>query len=192
MRRRGISVISRYGLRKSESSFLKKWEGHPCEDPIPCGSGHRPASRSMWWGYGKHVSLSSGGFGLYPSWTRWACVSEPPTRWKPDRSLSPADIWTALIARVVFRPHCVRAKALLATQHREAITVLPNFSDLGLSAYLGAVTAEGYGAHADCRRDARCPRRRRGALPLRTSIIGSASEDAIRFRDADRAAPSKR
>jgi hypothetical protein len=71
-------------------------------------------------------------------------VSEPPTRWKPDRSLSPADIWTALIARVVFRPHCVRAKALLATQHREAITILPNFSDLGLSAYLGAVTAEGY------------------------------------------------
>jgi hypothetical protein len=33
---------------------------------------------------------------------------------------------------------------LSATQHREAITDLPNFSDLGLSAYLGAVTAEGY------------------------------------------------
>jgi hypothetical protein len=33
--------------------------------------------------------------------------------------------------------HCVRANALSATQHREAITVLPNFSDLGLSAYPG-------------------------------------------------------
>ena len=31
--------------------------------------------------------------------------------------------------------HCVRAKALSATQHREAITVLPNFFDLGLSTY---------------------------------------------------------
>jgi hypothetical protein len=27
------------------------------------------------WGYGKHVSLSSGGFGLYASWTRWACAN---------------------------------------------------------------------------------------------------------------------
>src|SRR5216683_5352651 len=33
-----------------------------------------------------------------------ACVSEPPTRWKPDRSLSPADIWTALVTRVVSDP----------------------------------------------------------------------------------------
>ena len=98
-----------------------------------------------------------------------------------DRSLSPADIWTALIARVVFRPHCVRAKALLATQHREAITVLPNFSDLGLSTYPWRRHRRRLrGAHADCRRDARCPRRRGGALPLRTSIIGSASE--VRFR----------
>src|SRR5262249_41856726 len=39
-----------------------------------------------------------------------ACVSEPRTRWEADRSLSPADIWTALIARVVSRPaHCVHA-----------------------------------------------------------------------------------
>jgi hypothetical protein len=56
-----------------------------------------------------------------------------------DRSLSPADIWTALIARVVFRPHCVRAKALSATQHREAITGLPNFSDF--PPILGALAA---------------------------------------------------
>ena len=31
-----------------------------------------------------------------------ACVSNPPIRWKLDRSLSPANIQTALIARVVF------------------------------------------------------------------------------------------
>jgi ATP-dependent RNA helicase RhlE len=69
-------------------------------------------------------------------------------RWKPDRSLSPADIWTALIARVVSRPaHCVHANALSASQHREAVTNLPNFSDLGLSApILDALAAEGYAA----------------------------------------------
>jgi ATP-dependent RNA helicase RhlE len=73
-------------------------------------------------------------------------VSEPPTRWKPDRSLSPADIRTALIARVVSRPtQCVHADALSAFQHQEAITALPDFSDLGLSApILGALAAEGY------------------------------------------------
>src|SRR3984893_11327393 len=77
-----------------------------------------------------------------------ACVSEPPMRWKPDRSLSPADIWTTLIARVVSRPaQCVDANALSASEHREAITALPNFSDLGLSApILGALAAEGYAA----------------------------------------------
>ena len=77
-----------------------------------------------------------------------ACVSEPPTRWKPDRSLSPADIWTTLIARVVSRPaHCVHANALSASQNREAVTALPNFSELGLSApILGALAAEGYAA----------------------------------------------
>jgi ATP-dependent RNA helicase RhlE len=64
-----------------------------------------------------------------------------------DRSLSPADIWTALIARVVSRPaQCVRANALWASQ-TESIITLPNFSDLGLSArILGAVAAEGYTA----------------------------------------------
>src|ERR1700730_7637890 len=77
-----------------------------------------------------------------------ACVSEPPTRWKPDRSLSPADIWTTLISRGVSRPaQCVDANALSASEHREAITALPNFSDLGLSApILGALAAEGYAA----------------------------------------------
>ena len=76
------------------------------------------------------------------------CVSEPPTRWKPDRSLSPADIWTALIARVVSRPaHCVHANAMSASSHRERIATLPSFSDLGLSApILGALAAEGYAA----------------------------------------------
>src|SRR5262249_19850840 len=41
--------------------------------------------------------------------------------------------------------HCVHANALTAYQHREAITALPKFSDLGLSApILGALAAEGY------------------------------------------------
>src|SRR5271163_2360383 len=77
-----------------------------------------------------------------------ACVSEPPRRWKLVRSLSPADIWTALIARVVFRPaHCVHTDALSAFQHQEGMTTLLNFSDLGLFApILGALAAEGYSA----------------------------------------------
>jgi ATP-dependent RNA helicase RhlE len=44
-------------------------------------------------------------------------------------------------------PHCVHANALSASQYREAVTTLPNFSDLGLSApILGALAAEGYAA----------------------------------------------
>jgi hypothetical protein len=66
----------------------------------------------MWWGYGKHVSLLRRLRLVHVLDEVGLC--EPPTRWKPDRSSSPADIWTALIARVVFRPHCLRAKALLA------------------------------------------------------------------------------
>jgi superfamily II DNA/RNA helicase len=69
-------------------------------------------------------------------------------RWKLVRSLSPADIWTALIARVVSRPaQCVHADALSASQHQEGMTTLLNFSDLGLFApILGALAAEGYTA----------------------------------------------
>jgi len=65
-----------------------------------------------------------------------------------DRSLSPADIWTALIARVVSRPtQCVHANALSVSQHREAVTAVPNFFDLGLSApILGVLAAKGYAA----------------------------------------------
>ena len=74
-----------------------------------------------------------------------ACESEPPMRWKLVRSLSPADIWTALIARVVSRPaQRVDADALSAFQHQEAMTTLLNFSDLGLFApILGALAVEG-------------------------------------------------
>jgi ATP-dependent RNA helicase RhlE len=42
---------------------------------------------------------------------------------------------------------CVHANALSASQHRGAVTTLPNFSDLGLSApILGVLAAEGYAA----------------------------------------------
>jgi hypothetical protein len=46
-------------------------------------------------------------------------------------------VWPITARGAVYLPtaHCVRAKALSATQHRKAITVLPNFFDLGLSTY---------------------------------------------------------
>src|SRR5215475_15447247 len=76
-----------------------------------------------------------------------ACVSEPPTRWKrtglyPCRHLDSPN----RAGRLPTAQH-VHANALSAYRYREAVTNLPRFSDLGLSApILGALAAEGYAA----------------------------------------------
>src|SRR6516165_10851355 len=77
-----------------------------------------------------------------------ACVSEPPTRWERTGLYPlPTSGQPSNRAGRLPTPQRVHVNALLAYRYREAVTNLPRFSDLGLSApILGALAAEGYAA----------------------------------------------
>src|SRR6516164_5116985 len=76
-----------------------------------------------------------------------ACVSEPPTRWERTGLYPCRHLDSPNRAGRLPTAQRVRANTLSEYTYREAVTNLPRFSDLGLSApILRALAAEGYAA----------------------------------------------